>query len=91
MTKLKESKLTAWIGLLLVVVLIVLSFLLHTPWWGFIAIFFCFLGIFSHLAALYLKKMSAAASGKLETVALVCIIIAVIGFIAEYIYSNLIL
>lgn len=85
MTKLIESKLTAWFAMLLVLAMIVLSFLLHTPWWGFIAIFFCFLAVFSHLASIYLKKMSRTAARKLETTALVCIIIAVIGFITEYV------
>lgn len=88
MAKLVESKITAWVALVLVVALIVISFLLGTPWWGFIAVFFCFLAVFSHLAALYLRRMSAAASRKLETCALVCIIIAVLGFIAEYVIYN---
>lgn len=91
MSKLVESKVTAWIALALSATLIVLAFLLHTPWWGFIAIFFCFLATFAHLAALYLRRMSAVASRKLETAALVCIIIAVIGFVAEYVVYNIIL
>lgn len=91
MANLKQSKPTAWVAMALVVVSIVLCFLLHTPWWGFISIFFCFLGVFAHLASLYLKKMSAIASAKLETCAFVCIILAVIGFIVEYIYSNFLL
>lgn len=88
MVKLIESKVTAWVAMALVVALIVLSFLLGTPWWGFIAEFFCFIAVFSHLASLYLRRMSPAAGRKLDTCALVCIIIAVIGFIAEYIVFN---
>lgn len=84
MRSLLESKVTAWVAMALAVVLIVFCFLLHTPWWGFIAIFFCFLGIFSHLASLYLRKMSPAAGRKLETAALVFIILSVIGLIVEY-------
>lgn len=91
MVKLIESKVTAWVAMVLVVVLIVISFLLGTPWWGFIAEFFCFLGVFSHLASLYLRRMSPAAGQKLETCALVCIILAVIGFIVEYIIYNYII
>lgn len=91
MSKLVESKITAWIAILLSVALIVLSFLLHTPWWGFIAIFFCFIATFAHLASLYLKSMSVPAARKLETAALVCIILAVIGFIAEYLVFNILL
>lgn len=88
MTKLIESKATAWVALLIVVALIVFSLLLDTPWWGFIAIFFCFLAVFSHLASLYLRRMSPAAGRKLETCALVFIILSVTGFIAEYIIFN---
>lgn len=86
--KLIESKLTAWCAMLLVVTMVVLAFLSGTPWWGFIAIFFCFIAVFSHLASLYLRKISPAAGRKLETAALVCIILAIIGFVAEYIIYN---
>ncbi|MDE6006859.1 MAG: hypothetical protein K2G67_04840 [Muribaculaceae bacterium] len=86
--KLIESKLVAWFALLLVIALVVMAMLLGTPWWGFIAIFFCFLGIFAHLASLYLRKMSKVASAKLEQCALVLIILSIIGFIAEYIIYN---
>lgn len=88
MVKLIESKLTAWVAMILVVALVVISMLLGTPWWGFIAEFFCFLAVFSHLASLYLRKMSPAAGRKLETCALVCIILSLIGFITEYIVFN---
>lgn len=90
-TKLIESKITAWIAMILVVILIVLSFIAHLPWWAFIAIFFCFIGVFSHLAALYLKRMSLRASGKLETIAAICIALAVLGVIAEHVVSNIFL
>ena len=84
MSKLLESKVTAWIAMLLVVALVVLSFLLHTPWWGFIGIFFCFLGVFAHLSSLYLRRMSRSAGRKLETTALICIILAVVALVVEY-------
>lgn len=89
--KLIESKLVAWVAMALVMALVVIAMLLGTPWWGFIAIFFCFLGIFAHLAALYLCKMSRAASSKLELCALILIVLAVIGFIVEYIVYNFML
>lgn len=88
MAKLIESKLTAWVAMVLVVVMIVLLFLLHTPWWGFISVFFLFISVFAHIASLYLRKMSIPAARTLETCALVCLIIAVVGFIAEYVISN---
>ena len=88
MVKLIESKLTAWMAMILVVALIIMSMLLGTPWWGFIAEFFCFMAVFSHLASLYLRRMSNVAGRKLETCAMVCIILSVIGFIVEYIVFN---
>ena len=88
MPTLLESKLTAWCAMALVVTLIVLSFCLHTPWWGFIAIFFLFLGVFSHIAALYLRKVNGRSASKLETCALVFLILAIAGFIVEYIVYN---
>lgn len=89
--KLIESKIVAWVALALVMALIVMAMLLGTPWWGFIAIFFCFLGTFAHLASLYLRKMSRAASSKLELCALILIILSIIGFIVEYIVYNFVI
>lgn len=86
MANLMKSKATAWMAMALVVVMIVLCFMLHTPWYGFISVFFCFLAVFSHLASLYLVRMSRVAARKLEVAAMVCIILAIIGFIAEYIW-----
>lgn len=84
MTKLIESKAVAWIAMTLVAAMVVISVLLRTPWYGLIAEFFCFLGVFSHLASLYLSRMSVSAGRKLETVALVCLLLAIIGFVVEY-------
>lgn len=84
MVRLLESKVTAWVAMVLVVAMVVISVLLHTPWYGLIAEFFLFLGIFSHLSSLYLRRMSATAGRKLETSAMVCMVLGVIGFIVEY-------
>lgn len=89
MAKLIESKIIAWCAMILVVALIVFSFLLHTPWWGFCAIFFLFLGVFSHMVSLYLSKINNLIGRKLETCAFVCLILAIIGFIVEYILFNI--
>ena len=88
--KLLESKLTAWVAMALVVAMVVLTFLLHTPWYGFIAVFFCFVAVFAHLSALYLKKMSVTASRKLDVCALMCLLFAVAAFLAEYIIFHVI-
>ncbi|MDE6392921.1 MAG: hypothetical protein K2L59_06620 [Muribaculaceae bacterium] len=89
MKKLLESKLTAWAAMLLVVVMVFLTFLLGTPWWGFIAEFFCFMAVFSHLVSLYLRRMNVWAARRLDTCAFVCLIVAVVGFVAEYVVFNL--
>ena len=89
MKKLLESKLTAWSAMLLVVVMVFLTYLLGTPWWGFIAEFFCFMAVFCHLASLYLRRMNVWSARRLDTCAFVCLIVAVIGFVAEYVVFNL--
>lgn len=86
--KLLESKLLAYCSLLIVVTMIVVAMLLHTPWWGFIAIFFLFLALFSHLAALYIKKISIYSSQLLDKIAFWLLILSVVGLVAVYIISN---
>lgn len=83
--KLMESKATAWVAMVMVVAMVVLSMLLRTPWYGLIAEFLCFLGVFSHLSSLYLRKMSYPASRKLDTFALVFILLSLAAFLVEYI------
>lgn len=83
--RLLESKIAAWTAMILVTAMVVMSVALHTPWYGFIAVFFFFIGVFSHLAAIYLRKMSIRASNKLEKCAFIAIILAVLAFIIEYI------
>lgn len=86
--KLIESKATAWGALILTLALVVLTALSASPWWGYIAEFFLFMGVFAHIASLYLRKMSAPASRQLDIISLICIILAILGFIAEYIIAN---
>lgn len=88
MKKLLDSKIAAWFAMLLASAIVVISCILRTPWWGLIAEFFCFMGVFSHLAALYLAKMSVSASGKLDRCALVLLILAGVAFIVEYFLFN---
>ncbi|MDE7180053.1 MAG: hypothetical protein K2N88_02500 [Muribaculaceae bacterium] len=87
--KLIESKAVAWISMILVVALIVFSMFLALPWWGFISEFFCFIGVFAHLASLYIRRMSPVAADKLDVCALVALILAVIGFIVEFVVFEL--
>lgn len=87
--KLIESKATAWVAMAIVVSMVVMSMLLKTPWYGFIAEFFCFVGVFAHLASLYLSRMSLAAGKKLETCALVFIVLSLVAFVTEYVVFSL--
>lgn len=75
--------------MILAVALIVMAFIMHTPWWGFIAIFLLFVGIFAHLISLYLGKINKIVGRKLEMCAFVLVLLAVIGFIVEYILFNI--
>lgn len=83
-----KSKGMAWAAMILVVALVVILCVMHTPWWGFIAVFFAFIGVFSHLASLYVAKMSRPAANTLENVAFVCILLGVVGILIEYIVTN---
>ena len=84
-----RSKITAWAAILLTVALIVICFILNFPWWGFIGLFFLFLACFTHLVSLYLGKINAMVGNKLERCSFVCIILAIVAFIVEYIFFNL--
>lgn len=88
MAKLLESKFTAWTAMVLTLALIVLSFCLHTPWWGFIALFFLFIAVFMHIMSLYLRKISAAIGKKMDNCSFVCLILSLLAFITEYILYN---
>lgn len=68
-----------WTAMVLVVAVVVMEICLHTPWWGMITGFLLFMGVFSHLAALYLRRMSDAASRKLDVCALVLCILAILA------------
>ena len=88
MSTLKESRIVAWGGLLLCIIVLILSMAIpgiKSEWWELIDIFFIFMMAFSHLAAVYLKKMSAAASQSLDRLALIFGILAVIAFIVVFI------
>ena len=86
-SRLKNSKLAAWLGLLLCIVVLILSMSLpgmKNEWWELIDIFFCFMMVFSHLAALYLNKMSLQASRTLDKLSLIFGILAIVSFIVVY-------
>lgn len=83
--KMLSSKAAAWVALLLIVVLIAFTFTLRTVWWSFIDIFFAFMMAFSHLVAVNIKRLSPAASRKLELAAAIFGCLFLIAFIGEFI------
>jgi hypothetical protein len=83
MSKLFQSK--KWVGVLLAVVIlgICLTFTMRQVWWCFIDIFFFFMAAFLQLMSLILAKASVKAAAKLQMIALVCLILAVLALVGE--------
>ena len=85
MNRLIQSKATAWGAFLLIVIMLVLTFSLRSVWWAFFNVFFLFMMVFCHLVAIYLKRYSPLASGKLDAAAFVFGILGILSLIGEYI------
>ncbi|MDE6717021.1 MAG: hypothetical protein K2J70_02410 [Muribaculaceae bacterium] len=88
MGRISKSKTLAWAALILCIALLVISMAvpgLKTEWWQLFDVFFLFMTVFSHLAAIYLEKMSKPASQMLDRMALIFGILAIISFIAVFI------
>ena len=81
MGKVTESKTFAAIALLLVVATIIFSVVAGLSQLSLIPLFFCCIAAFSHVMSLMLKRMSMAASRKLDICAIVCIILFFISFV----------
>ena len=83
MSKLFQSK--KWVGVLLAVVIlgICLTFTMRQVWWCFIDIFFFFMAAFLQLMSLILAKAGVKAAAKLQMIALVCLILAVLALVGE--------
>ncbi|MDE5790796.1 MAG: hypothetical protein K2H96_06180 [Muribaculaceae bacterium] len=91
MSKLTESKGVAWAGLVLCVAVLVLSMVIpgvKKEWWELIDIFFIFMMVFSHLAALYLGRMSPPAGKMLDRLAFIFGVVGVIAFIVVFIINQ---
>lgn len=86
---LRESKSLAWIAMLLMVIVVMMSIILGltTAWWELGALFLAFMAVFCHLAAVLLVKMSKTASNKLDIGAVVFGILAVLAFIAIFVVN----
>lgn len=87
---LAESKGLAWGALVIVVFLIILTVSLRivNEVWEYSSLFCAFMTVFCHLMALNLRKMSLAASRKLDVIALVFGILTVIAIIVIFILGQ---
>lgn len=85
MKGLLKSKAAALAALIIVIIVIVATFQLRAGWWCFFDIFFAFMMVFSHLAALFLGNFSPQAGKILDKTAFVCLVLAIVAFIAEFI------
>lgn len=85
--RLLKSKILAWIALFLCFVVLILSMAIpgiKKEWWELTDIFFFFMMSFSHIAALYLEKMSVQASRTLDKFAFVFGLLGIISLIVVY-------
>lgn len=82
MDKFINSKIVAWLGIVLAIAVTVLSmFFEDVPWWEYSVAFFAFMMSFLHLLAVYMDSKLPVVSYKLDMAALVCgvcLIVAVI-------------
>lgn len=82
-----RSKIVAWIALIVIFADLVLSMVIpgiKQEWWELTDIFFFFMMAFSHLAALYLQKMSLSASRTLDKCAFIFGALGVIALIVIF-------
>lgn len=80
-----ESKIVAWIALAIVVIVIVTTFQFRQAWWSFIDLFFAFMMVFCQLASLYIIRFNKYAAKKLQSIALICMVLMILAFIGEFI------
>lgn len=85
MGSLLRSKIVAWLALLIVVAVIIITFEFRTAWWGFIDVFFAFMMVFSQLVALYIGGFNPYAAKKLQSFAAIFLILAILAFVGEFI------
>lgn len=86
MSKILESKLAAWVALLVVIVATCLTFqMFRAYWWAFTIDFFAFMMVFCQLASVYLYRLSPIAGRKLRMCALVMGMLTILSFIGVFI------
>ncbi len=85
-----KSKIVAWLALILIFGIIILSMVIpgiKKEWWELTDVFFFFMMAFSHLAAIYLYKMSQAASRMLDKFAFLFGVLGIISLVVIYFLS----
>ena len=91
MSKLIGSKIVAWFGLILAVVMVVLTMMVQKlPWWEYSVGFFAFMMCFMHLLSPYMNDKLPAVGYKLDMIALVFGVFLVITFVILLITDSVI-
>lgn len=85
----RQSKSVAFAAMAMIIVLIIVAMATHivSELWEYIPLFLCFMAVFCHLAAVMLVGMSRTASKKLDIVALIFGILAIIALIVTFILN----
>lgn len=83
-----SSKGAAWLAFLLMIIVLVATFGMRTAWWDFFDIFFAFMMVFCHVIAVTITKYNKFAAARLDRIALVMGVLAVLSFIGEWIASE---
>ena len=85
MVNILQSRLVAWIAMALVVGIILFTFSLRPAWWAFFDEFFAFMAVFCQLIAVYSMPKLTYVAQKLQYIGFICLILAILSFIGEYI------
>ena len=79
----------AWGAMILMVVVVIVAVATRvvSSIWEYSTIFLAFMAVFCHLMSLLLERMSASASRKLDNIALIIGILAVVALIVVFILN----
>ena len=91
MKRLIKNKLTAFLAICLIIVVLILTFKLRTVWWGFIDIFFFFMAAFTHLVAVFIADRSPVESRTLDTFSFWMLIGAFVALLCEFVAWQIII
>lgn len=91
MRNLLYSRMAAWIAMIVIVCIIILTFSIRPYWWTFIDEFFAFMAVFCQLIATYTYKINTYAAKKLQVFAAVFGVLMILSLIGEYIVYTIII